>query len=202
MPDGCEAADQAKANAPVLQQENIDPRTVKPVDGSRNGQRANQISLPRRDMDLQSVRKRVAPRQPSRFALPEGNMVMLVTLLTDIPPGTSGMVRSHSGDWPAVWAGGNPGVAGVQHDVEIELGDEVSEIHVDDSDAPQEGIYLKDGQLMVCGTVTTVFDDGIVALDIKPGTLLLEASNPLPTLHVGQVVCASPSEISVFPTGI
>lgn len=32
MPDGCEAADQAKANAPVLQQEHIDPRPVKPVD--------------------------------------------------------------------------------------------------------------------------------------------------------------------------
>ncbi|WP_446226561.1 hypothetical protein ACTWPB_20495 [Nocardia sp. IBHARD005] len=126
---------------------------------------------------------------------------MLVTLLTDIPPGASGMVRSHSGDWPAVWAGRNPGVAGTQHDVEIELGDDVSEIHVYDSDAPKEGIYLKDGQLMVCGTVTTVFDDGIVALDLNPGNLLLEASNPLPTLRAGQVVCATPSEISVLPTG-
>jgi hypothetical protein len=129
-------------------------------------------------------------------------MVMLVTLLTDMPTGTSCMVRSRSGDWPAVWAGRNPGVEGVQYDVEIELGDEVSEVHVYDSDAPKEGIYLKDGQLMVCGTVTVVFDDGIVALDLKPGTLLLEASSPLPRLRVGQIACASPSEISVFPTGI
>ncbi|MFC9472677.1 hypothetical protein ACFTS5_10815 [Nocardia sp. NPDC056952] len=127
---------------------------------------------------------------------------MLVTLLSDMPTGTSGMVRSHSGDWPAVWAGRNPGVAGVQYDVEIELGDEVSEIHVYDSGAPTEGIYLKDGQLRVCGTVTTVFDDGIVALDLKPGSLLLEASNPLPTIHVDQVACASLSEISIFPTDI
>ncbi|MFG1774645.1 hypothetical protein ACGFIX_34130 [Nocardia salmonicida] len=127
---------------------------------------------------------------------------MLVTLLTDMPTGASGMIRSRSGDWPAVWAGRNPGVAGVQHDVEIELGDEVSEIHVYDSNAPKEGIYMKNGLLMVCGTVTTVFDDGIVALDLKPGNLLLEASNPLATIRVGQVACASPSEISVFPTGI
>ncbi|MGW0326956.1 hypothetical protein [Nocardia sp. NPDC003183] len=127
---------------------------------------------------------------------------MLVTLLTDMPTGTSGLVRSRSGDWPAVWAGRNPGVAGVQYDVEIELGDEVSEIHVYDSDAPEEGIYLKDGQLMVCCTVTTIFDDGIVALDLKSGNLLIEASNPLPTLRVGQVACASPSEISLFPTDI
>ncbi|MFD3744039.1 hypothetical protein [Nocardia sp. NPDC058633] len=127
---------------------------------------------------------------------------MLITLLTDMPTGTSGMVRSRSGDWPAVWAGRNPGVAGVQYDVEIELGDEFSESHVYDSNAPKEGIYLKNGQLIVCGTVTTIFDDGIVALDLKPGNLLLEASNPLPTVRVGQVVCASLSEISVFPTDI
>ncbi|MFE9789642.1 hypothetical protein ACFYO7_30125 [Nocardia salmonicida] len=129
-------------------------------------------------------------------------MVMLVTPLTDMPTGTSGIVRSRSGEWPAVWAGTNPGVAGVQYDVELELAEEVSEIHVYDSDAPQAGIYLNDGQLTVCGTVTTIFDDGIVALDLKPGNLLLEASNPLPTLHVGQVACISPSEISVFPTDI
>lgn len=86
--------------------------------------------------------------------------------------------------------------------MEIELGDELSEIHVYDSDAPIEGIYLKYGQLMVCGTVTTVFDDGIVALDLKPGRLLIEVSNSLPTIRVGQLACASPSEISLFPTGI
>ncbi|MFD6396975.1 hypothetical protein [Nocardia sp. NPDC060249] len=129
-------------------------------------------------------------------------MMMLVTLLTDMPTGTSGMVRSRSGDWTAVWAGRNLGVEGVEYDVEIELGDELSEIQIYDSDPPSEGIYLKNGQLMVCGLVTTVFDDGIVVLDLKPGNLLLEASRPRPTLHVGQIACASPSEISVFPTGI
>lgn len=51
----------------------------------------------------------------------------------------------------------DPGVAGVQYDVEIELGDEVSEIHVFDSDAPEEGIYLKDGLLIRPGTFRRFF---------------------------------------------
>ncbi|MFC9965047.1 hypothetical protein [Nocardia ignorata] len=127
---------------------------------------------------------------------------MLVTLLTDMPTGKSGMVRSHGGEWPAVWVGTSPGVGGVQYDVEIEVDDEHSKIEVCGSNSPREGIYLKDEGLKVCGTVNTVYEDGIIALDLKPGNLLLEIQSQSSEMHVGQVVCVSPSVISIFPTGI
>ncbi|UGT57632.1 hypothetical protein [Nocardia asteroides] len=131
---------------------------------------------------------------------------MLITAVTDLVPGVRGIVRSSTGEWPAVWRGRGIVRSGKSCDVELEVDDDSSELHIvqDDSpsgDAPPKGISVLEGRLIVCGTLL-VFDDGAAALDLEPGIVLLDSRLPAPDSDSARRAFISPVQIQIFPTNI
>ncbi|MFD6223300.1 hypothetical protein [Nocardia asteroides] len=126
---------------------------------------------------------------------------MLVRLLKDLNPGASGPVASGQGEWPATWRGSTTGLRGEVYDVEVDIGDQPLAVHRGAEAVPAEGVHLCDTRLVVCG-VLTLFDDGLIALDLKPGTVLVEPSGAVPSALSGTTVHVLPDHISIFPAGI
>ncbi|MFI8972503.1 hypothetical protein ACIGO9_06415 [Nocardia asteroides] len=127
---------------------------------------------------------------------------MLVTPLSNVATDETGLVRSRSGGWPAVWKGTDPGHIGAQYDLEIDLGDCALDVTICDCDIEDAGIRIDGGRLTAQGKVSTIFDDGLLAVDLNPGTVLIEPVQPISNFLVGQMVAIFPERIEVFPTNI
>ncbi|MET9213396.1 MULTISPECIES: hypothetical protein [unclassified Nocardia] len=123
---------------------------------------------------------------------------MLVMPLSDIATGGSGIFRSQNGDWRATWEGSSSGSQGVQYNVEVEI-DEVLVAEMPVPNSSKFGVAARDGELEVCGTIATVFDDGVISLDLHPGLVLVETLNR-GALSTGQAIRLRPGRIAIYPT--
>ncbi|MFE6919613.1 hypothetical protein ACFVAV_01070 [Nocardia sp. NPDC057663] len=126
---------------------------------------------------------------------------MLITLVADMTPGASGIVRSRTGEWPATWRGITSGQQGIQCDVEVAIGDEPVDLQTFQKNVPAKGIYVQDGRLTICGTLS-VLEDGMAALDLEPGSILIETTDTISPSYSGRVACIHPEQVLLFPTDI
>ncbi|WP_306359081.1 hypothetical protein [Nocardia sp. CC227C] len=124
---------------------------------------------------------------------------MEITLLDDAHPGEPVSVHSQSGDWTAIWRGGSIEHRGRKFQVEVDIED-VDTWSTRDAESEFIGIKTTGGRTIVCGLVSVAYDDGTVALDLKPGVVLIDqdfASN----VRTGQRICLACRVMEVYPTG-
>ncbi|MFF2556229.1 hypothetical protein ACFVUS_34825 [Nocardia sp. NPDC058058] len=125
---------------------------------------------------------------------------MRVTALSDAEPGGEARFRVDGGPWPAIWMGSESICAGTQVHVEMDIDSIDSIVAIDGADAVS-GIEVVDGRLTVRGTVSLVYQDGVFALQVGAGSVLIE---PDPGFGVskGMAICIEPESISLFPIGV
>ncbi|MGW3545290.1 hypothetical protein [Nocardia niigatensis] len=123
---------------------------------------------------------------------------MEILPMKDSAPGELTTVRSESGEWLAVWMGDRDAKAGCAYQVELEI-DEVEEWIDDDGLESFNGIKKFNGSTMVCGMVSASYDDGVIALDLNPGSVMVE-SDSAPRIQLGKHVCMIPASIAIYPT--
>ncbi|TLG14408.1 hypothetical protein FEK35_08420 [Nocardia cyriacigeorgica] len=124
---------------------------------------------------------------------------MRIVVLTDAACGASTVVDANGTTWPAVWSGESPAKAGAEYDVELELNCPritANPTSVDD------GVGSTASGIRVCGSVSAIFDDGVLALDIGSATLLLDNDDVPGVYKVGDALCLEADSISIFPTGL
>lgn len=128
---------------------------------------------------------------------------MLVTLGNSaLKTGDVVVVNSHGGVWSATWRGDCSADAGESVDVEISIEEPISVWEVMRAGGAISGISTVGGCLIVCGEIITVSDDGVVAVDLHPGLVLIEVEGSGPPLRVGELIGFSPRTIEIVPTGI
>ncbi|TQF65808.1 hypothetical protein FK531_20505 [Rhodococcus spelaei] len=128
---------------------------------------------------------------------------MLITLRSPArTPGDEVVVRADGGDWRAIWRGASSVDGGATLDVEVEVTDPVSWGGVDVAQDGVAGISGKRGTATVCGQVMSVADDGVVALDVRPGLLLVEFDGVRPLIRVGDFITFDAGELLIYPTGV
>lgn len=128
---------------------------------------------------------------------------MQVTLTTSVSRDGDGVVvRSSSGEWPAVWRGEFNVEARATIDVEIEIAEPISWASVVRAEGDTTGIRVVGPQVTICGVVKTVSDDDVISVDLQPGVVLVEMDGMGPTVEVGDLIRFSPRLIELFPTGI
>ncbi|MFE3229403.1 hypothetical protein [Nocardia sp. NPDC059228] len=125
---------------------------------------------------------------------------MEVVFLHDASPGQAVAVRSASGEWSAVWRGHGRAREGEACLVELGI-DEVESWIGAVGIGEFSGVKTLDGAVVVCGEVSTAYDDGVIALSLNPGTVLIE-SDLAPAVGTGRHLCLRPTSIEIFPTGV
>ncbi|MFJ4657976.1 hypothetical protein ACIP5Y_42475 [Nocardia sp. NPDC088792] len=127
-------------------------------------------------------------------------LVLEIIVLKGAVPGALTTVRSKSGEWTAVWMGDGNAEATSPYEVELEI--DSIESWIDEADLGTfSGIKTYGGSTVVCGKISALYDDGMIALDLNPGTVMIEPDLS-PRLQLGWHVCVVPASIEIFPTGI
>lgn len=123
-----------------------------------------------------------------------------MTVLSDADPGGEIRVRSNGDTWPARWMGVDSVRGETELDVELEIESIESIVEVFDLEIGG-GIRVVDGKLTAYGKVSTVFDDGILVLQVDSGAVMIEPDLSS-RVQEGQSIRVEPVSISLYPTGI
>ncbi|MFI7664132.1 hypothetical protein [Nocardia sp. NPDC049526] len=127
-------------------------------------------------------------------------MVMRIKILEDANPGESTRGQFGTKTWPVIWKGKSTVQAGEDCDIELEIDGVESWLEVSqDAKYPNE-ISESEGEAIICGSISAVYDDDIFVLDIGIGMTMVESDSSAPSISIGQRVCFMPTSVSVFPT--
>ncbi|MBF6177441.1 hypothetical protein [Nocardia otitidiscaviarum] len=123
---------------------------------------------------------------------------MEITLLEEAYPGQMTAVRSRSGDWTAVWKGESTARKGDTYSIELQI-EGFSLGATAGTESESVGIKTSGDRTIVCGLVSVIYDDGVLALDLAPGIVLIDPVIP-PDVQIGQRIWVSPHTLAIFPT--
>lgn len=115
--------------------------------------------------------------------------------------GNTIVVRSKHRDWSAVWCGADRAESGSTIHVEIEIPDPTAWSDATFADGTSTGIWDSDGTTILCGRIDHIFDDNVIALDLRPGLVLLEMVGTPPVPPPTGFLQFAPRSVSIYPTG-
>ncbi|MCP9620041.1 hypothetical protein FOH10_06595 [Nocardia otitidiscaviarum] len=122
---------------------------------------------------------------------------MEITLLEDAQPDEKVTVRFRNKEWVATWRGKTAVPKGSICQVELEV-EEIDTWRNIDAEAELSGAGTAHNQPTLCGLVSTVYTDGVIALDLDPGVVLID-SESLSEVQKGQRIQIVPHAVAIFP---